>query len=72
MRGSASQSDIGGERDPNQVMDNPRLAARSENFEDDEGVKIVKRCYFLAIGDDDMLKFTLRHIELDFKISSDS
>ena len=35
-------------------MDNPRLASRSEIFEDDEGVKIVKRCYFLAIGDDDL------------------
>ena len=41
-------------RDPNQVMDNPRLASRSEIFEDDEGVKIIKRCYFLAIGDDDL------------------
>ena len=34
-------------------MDNPRLASRSEIFHDDDGVKIVKRCYFLAIGDDD-------------------
>lgn len=43
-----------GQRDPNQVMDNPRLASRSEIFVDDQGVKIIKRCYFLAIGDDDL------------------
>jgi hypothetical protein len=41
-------------RDPNQVMDNPRLASRSEIFEDDEGVKIIKRCFYLAIGDDEL------------------
>ena len=40
-------------RQRNQVMDNPRLAARSEAFTDDDGTKITKRCYFLAIGDDD-------------------
>ena len=34
-------------------MDNPRLAARSETFNDDDGLKITKRCFFLAIGDDD-------------------
>lgn len=34
-------------------MDHPRLASRSEIFTDDEGVRITKRCYFLAIGDDD-------------------
>lgn len=34
-------------------MDNPRLEARSEVFMDDEGLKITKRCFFLAIGDDD-------------------
>ena len=37
----------------NQTMDHPRLAARSETFTDDEGTRITKRCYFLAIGDDD-------------------
>ena len=37
-----------------QAMDNPRLAARSEIFTDDDDVKISKRCYFLAIGDDDL------------------
>mmetsp|Transcript_34268 Transcript_34268/g.42336 ORF Transcript_34268/g.42336 Transcript_34268/m.42336 type:complete len:187 (+) Transcript_34268:2243-2803(+) len=37
----------------NQTMDNPRLAVRSEVFTDDDGIKISKRCYFLAIGDDD-------------------
>ena len=35
-------------------MDNPRLASRSEVFYDDDQVKIIKRCYFLAIGDDDL------------------
>ena len=35
-------------------MDNVRLAMRSEIFHDDEGVKIIKRCYLLAIGEDDM------------------
>ena len=34
-------------------MDNPRLAKRSEAFLDDENVKIIKRCFVLAIGDDD-------------------
>lgn len=34
-------------------MDNPRLEARSEVFYDDDGVKITKRCFLLAIGDDD-------------------
>lgn len=41
-------------RDPDQVMDNPRLASRSETFYDDEGLKIIKRCFVLAIGDDDI------------------
>merc|ERR1719362_704367 len=35
-------------------MDNPRLVARSETFSNDDGVKVIKRCYFLAIGDDDL------------------
>ena len=35
-------------------MDNPRLDARSETFFNDDGIKIIKRCYFLAIGDDDI------------------
>ena len=35
-------------------MDNVRLANRSEIFQDDDGIKIVKRCYLLAIGDDDL------------------
>lgn len=35
-------------------MDNPRLAARSETFCNDDGIKVIKRCYFLAIGDDDL------------------
>jgi len=35
-------------------MDNPRLNVRSETFLNDDGVKIIKRCYFLAIGDDDL------------------
>ena len=41
-------------REGNQIMDNYRLASRSETFLDDDGTKIVKRCYFLAIGDDDI------------------
>ena len=41
-------------RDPDQVMDNPRLASRSETFYDDEDLKIIKRCFVLAIGDDDI------------------
>lgn len=35
-------------------MDNPRLANRSETFNNDDGIKVIKRCYFLAIGDDDL------------------
>ena len=35
-------------------MDNPRLASRSEQFVSDDGIKITKRCYFLAVGDDDV------------------
>ena len=35
-------------------MDNPRLASRSEAFVSDDGIKVTKRCYFLAIGDDDV------------------
>ena len=35
-------------------MDNPRLNSRSETFLNDDGLKIIKRCYFLAIGDDDI------------------
>lgn len=30
------------------------MARRSEIFTDDEGVKITKRCFLLAIGDDDL------------------
>ena len=30
------------------------MANRSEIFQDDDGIKIVKRCYLLAIGDDDL------------------
>ena len=41
-------------RDPDQVMDNHRLASRSEIFIDDDGTKIVKRCFLLAVGDDDI------------------
>lgn len=53
-RGGNSTADLNRpQRDPNQVMDNPRLAARSETFENDDGIKVIKRCYFLAIGDDD-------------------
>lgn len=36
------------------VMHNERLAARSETFQDDDGVVIEKRCFFLLGGDDDI------------------
>lgn len=62
------------------TMDNPRLADRSEVFNDDEGVKIVKRCFFLAIGDDDLADnafilqlgfnvFDEPHIQRDIKVN---
>jgi len=35
-------------------MDNPRLANRSEAFVSDDGIEVTKRCYFLAVGDDDL------------------
>ena len=34
-------------------MNNPRLAKRSETFDDDNGIRVDKRCFFLAVGDDD-------------------
>lgn len=51
MGGSEQPSRGGG---GNNIMDNPRLAKRSETFLNDDGVKVIKRCYFLAIGDDDL------------------
>ena len=36
-----------------QPMNNARLAKRSETFDDDNGVRVDKRCFFLAVGDDD-------------------
>ena len=35
-------------------MDNERLAARSEQFTDDNGCIIEKRCWILMSGDDDL------------------
>jgi len=49
----STQAGVAAKRDVRQVMDNPRLASRSDTFFDDNNVKIVKRCFFLAIGDDD-------------------
>jgi hypothetical protein len=34
-------------------MDNPRMERRSETFQDDYGVVVEKRCFFLACGHDD-------------------
>ena len=34
-------------------MNNTRLAKRSETFDDDNGIRVDKRCFFLAVGDDD-------------------
>lgn len=35
-------------------MNNKRLGSRSETFDDDNGTRIDKRCFLLAIGDDDV------------------
>ena len=35
-------------------MNNERLAKRSETFDDDSGIRVDKRCFFLAVGDDDL------------------
>lgn len=35
-------------------MDNKRMAKRSEVFQDDKGVVIEKRCFFLMCGEDDL------------------
>ena len=42
-------------------MNNNRLGKRSETFDDDNGVRVDKRCFFLAVGDDDVTSnaFTL-------------
>jgi hypothetical protein len=37
------------------VMDNPRLALRSEIFQDDSGHLVEKRCFLLCCGEDDVI-----------------
>jgi len=52
IRESNAQQEEAEERD--QPMNNKRLGDRSETFDDDNGTRIDKRCYVLAIGDDDV------------------
>lgn len=58
------------QRDPAQVMDNPRLAVRSEEFVDDSGVKVIKRCFLLAIGEDDTTSNAFQ-VVLSFNINDE-
>lgn len=50
----AQQPDLPSEHTKTQMMDNARMAKRSELFLDDEGVAIEKRCFLLLCGDNDL------------------